>query len=925
MKTSFPLHYHVLLFTLSLLLSLAAFPKLASAQSADDGFNPGANSWVLALSIQPDGMILVGGTFSVLDGQARSNLGQLYPDGALNTDFAPALDGRVEVIERQTDGALLIGGRFTEIDGHPRGRIARLDADGALDEDFDPNANDAVVAISPQADKKILIGGEFTTVSGQPQSYLARVDEDGALDEDFQPLINGAVQAMTVQPDGKILVGGEFTEVNGVARNRLARLLPDGSLDLDFVADVTGWPNDIYSIALQADGRILVGGRYVEIGGVSRQCVARLNSDGTLDADFNPDLEREGGEPFLRSLLVKPDGTIVIAGRFDSVNGVPVTHLARLLPDGSLDETFAPSPSLTVHALALQPDQKLVFGGLFETVSGKDRENLARVYPCGTLDTTLDPGPVPPQEGRYVGAITHQPDGRIIAAGFFRHWNQEPRTNLVRLLPDGELDDEFTPHIGGEVDIRALALQRNGNVLIAGSFDQISGHERRNIARLHADGTLDMDFNPIALGGALNCFLLVQDDKILVGGGLTNLAGHTRYGLGLLHSDGTLDTNFVTETEHEIWVSALAKAADGNILVGGSFLTIGGQNRSHLAKVCWRTGNVIAAFNPPEINGLVTHIAVLRNGDILIGGHFTMIDGQPRERLALLKADGTLQAGFTPSVNGPINTMALQADGGLLIGGWFTEVNGEQRNKLARLTSSGLLDSGFIADTDGTAVVALLVQPDGKVLVGGNFEELAGVPRRGFGRLSVPQGSYQSLRVDDTFSEIRWDHRRWEMISGPLPLIVPRGSGPEANQVRFYISYDGTNWYRMIDVERSLSGWKMTDKHFPAQATIYIRGRAEYGAGTGGNSVSAWESVRQIFVDTLPELRIRQIEKGPPVTIFYGLTTVGQTYRLQYAVDIESGLWEDVPGTEPEQGSGYEHWIADEDPPQQRIYRILAE
>lgn len=906
----------------------------AHAQSADDGFNPGANGLVRALLVERGGMIYVGGAFAELDGAERPRLGRFYPDGSLDDVFTPNIpNGSVDVIARHSDGAVLIGGTFTLIDGQSRGRIARLDADGALDETFNPDANNTVFAIAVQPDDMTLIGGEFTTMGDQPQSYLARVDEDGALDEDFEPDINGVVQAVAVQPDGKILIGGTFTEVNGVARSRLARLLPDGSLDLGFISDVTGSQGPIASFALQADGKIIVGGYFFNIGGVSQRHVARLYPDGTMDADFNPDLGGDGYEPFLRSVWVQPDGRIVIAGHFESVDEVPIKSLARLLPDGSLDETFAPSPNHVVWALAQQPDGKLVFGGNFWLVDGVARLNLARVYPCGALDATLDPGSVEELEQRRVVAIAHQPDGGILAGGLIESWDGEARMNLVRLRPDGALDNDFAADVAG--DVYALAVQRDNKILVGGFFTNVSGYARRNLARLNPDGSVDVDFDPGAYGGipdtlwmdeGVTSFLLMPDGKILVGGHFTNLAGYARTGLGLLNNDGTLDTDFTANTDDV--VLSLVRMGDDHILAGGYFEMIGGQNRPYLAKLCSISGMVDATFDP-DINNSVRCVTVRRDGRVLIGGDFTEVDGVSRERLALFNNDGSLNASFTPSVDHSVRTIALRADDRILIGGDFSEINEEPKHLLARLTVTGELDPSFAAepDADGVHVNALAIQPDGKVLVGGWFDELAGESRIGFGRLSTTEGSYQNLRVDETFSDITWDHRRLVMSTeGPFPIFVPRGSGPETHYVEFEISYDGTNWSWLGRGERTLSGWTLTNQVLTKQTNLYIRGRAEYGTGTGGGSVSAWESVRQIFVEPLSEWGILNMEKGPPVAIFYGPTAVGQTYWLQYAVDLVDGVWSNVPGAAPQEGSGDERWVEDANvPAEQRIYRIKAE
>src|ERR1700730_15217903 len=91
----------------------------------------------------------------------------------------------------------------------------------------------------------------------------------------FDPNANDVVNAVVVQPDGKILIGGVFTTVSGVTRNHIARINPDGTLDAGFNPNANG---NILSIAVQADGKILAGGTFTTIGGQTRNNIARLDA-----------------------------------------------------------------------------------------------------------------------------------------------------------------------------------------------------------------------------------------------------------------------------------------------------------------------------------------------------------------------------------------------------------------------------------------------------------------------------------------------------------------------------------------------------------------------------------------------------------------------------------------------------------------------
>ena len=178
---------------------------------------------------------------------------------------------------------------------------------------FDPGANGKVEAIAVQADGKILVGGAFSMLGGggtgtTQRRDIARLNLDGSLDAAFNPGANGTVLALAVQADGKIVVGGSFTSLAGAVRNNLGRLNPDGSLDAAFNPGASGsiFAGEVDAVAIQPDGKILVGGEFLALGGgtgtTPRSRIGRLNADGSVDATFNP-----GANEAVISLAVQPD------------------------------------------------------------------------------------------------------------------------------------------------------------------------------------------------------------------------------------------------------------------------------------------------------------------------------------------------------------------------------------------------------------------------------------------------------------------------------------------------------------------------------------------------------------------------------------------------------------------------------------------
>lgn len=374
----------------------------------------------------------------------------------LDGGFDPGPSGSVSSLAVQANGQILLGGSFSNLAGQARTNLARLQANGGLDGTFNPGAQGGyyvpVKSLIVQPDGRILVGGEFSTLAGQPRALLGRLNGDGTIESGFNlgaRCTDGSVPSVSLasQPDGKILLGGSFTSVGGQTRKYLARLNADGTLDSTFNP---GADSAVHSLAAQADGRILVGGGFTTLGAQARACLARLNADGTVDSGFNPQVG--GYFPVVSSLIVQADGKILVGGRFDTVGGQPRTNMARLNVDGTLDWAFMPAANSNVVSLAVQADGKILVGGQFTTLGGQPRTNLARLNRDGTVDREFIVG----ANGRVL-ALAVQADGRILVGGSFTTLGGQPRTYL------GRLNNTVPPLASLTYDGAAITWQRGGS------------------------------------------------------------------------------------------------------------------------------------------------------------------------------------------------------------------------------------------------------------------------------------------------------------------------------------------------------------------------------------------------------------------------------------------------------------------------------
>ena len=359
------------------------------AGTLDTSFGPGsgASGIVNALALQGDGKILIGGNFSLYKGAVRGNIARVNSDGSADAGFLATGSGAnssVYAITVLGGGDILIGGLFSSYNGTSRDLVARLDSDGALDSGFAPPAgtNNLVRCMALPSGGDVLIGGTFTQYGVVGRDRLARVDSSGALVSTFPSSGSGAsgeVAAMAVLGDGDILIGGYFAQYNATGKADLARLNSDGTLDGAFPAAAVAPDSAVLALASLGTGKILIGGTFTFYGGVGRNRIARLNADGSLDAGFDPGL---GADNDVWAIAVQGDGKILIGGDFTSYDGTARNRLARLNADGSLDTTFDPGSGAdsTVFRIAVQGDGRILIAGAFTEYDGTPRNRIARIW-----------------------------------------------------------------------------------------------------------------------------------------------------------------------------------------------------------------------------------------------------------------------------------------------------------------------------------------------------------------------------------------------------------------------------------------------------------------------------------------------------------------------------------------------------------------
>jgi uncharacterized delta-60 repeat protein len=314
---------------------------------------------------------------------------------------------------------------------------------------------------------------------------------------------------MCLQTDGKVLVGGAFIGVDGApSRSHLARLLPDGTSDSTFLGPTTPISNTIWSLAEQADGRIVIGGDFAFIGQISRSHVARLNSNGTVDGSFIPTNAIDNS---VLALAIQTNNAVIIGGTFSQ--GTFPSWVARLNADGSTDTSFGAYLNGAVYAIMIQSDGKILIGGTFTTANGATRNHIARLNADGSLDNTFQNGLT--GASAAVRCIQIQNDGKILIGGDFNTVNGSYHSYVARLNTDGSTDAGFSPVSGMIGPVYSAAVQANNSIVLGGSAQYPN-----LVLRVYPDGTRDTTFTNSSLNGTVQALAIQNDGRLLIGGSI---------------------------------------------------------------------------------------------------------------------------------------------------------------------------------------------------------------------------------------------------------------------------------------------------------------------------------------------------------------------------------------------------------------------
>lgn len=590
---------------------------------------------------------------------------------------------------QQPDGKTIVAGDFCQYNGVPNFGIVRLNQDGSLDHSFNAGTTFEYntgyyffTALALQNDGKIIaIRSEY---NGASISIIRRLNADGSLDTN--DIIQGEIYAGIIheavfQPDGKLILCGDFTyrDTDFSLHYNIVRINPDGSRDNTFTSGAFDFMQygKIEDLKLDSQGKLLIAGGFNSFNGVASKGFVRLNTDGTIDQTLNMG---SGFNDAVKDIVVQPDNKLLLSGDFGLYQGSWTGCVIRLQPDGSLDGSFLLSPGIFtyVNHLNLLSDNRIVFIGSCSSPSLN--QGFIRLHSDGSLDTTANIG-ITSLSPESINDVQILSSGKLIIIGYFHGCQNKYRGGIAQLDTNFQLDLSFgmKPGFSSE-DIHHTLVQPDGKILVG--------------KKLNYESDMYQAYNDMLVKGLLR-----------------------------LNTDGTLDTTFQLADSLFVSASAMARQSDGKIIVAGKTKWVGGDQLIG-------QGN-IARFNPDgsidssfQINNFsmysINEVLFQPDGKIIVLGYFTPVSGGPLNHIARFNTDGTFDNTFNAGTgpNGEILCGAITTSGKIIIGGSFNTYNGTPFVQFGALNSDGSIDPTF--DFNGhifTDPWSIKTQSDGKILI----------------------------------------------------------------------------------------------------------------------------------------------------------------------------------------------------------------
>jgi len=624
--------------------------------------------------------------------------------------------------------------------------LQRLLPDGSIDSSYNSIFFKGGLYVAKiQLDGKILLGGQNLFLNNKEFGILARLNSNGTIDSSFHigsylKFSICDIRDIEVQGDGKIWINGFFTNYDSTGRNNLVRLNYDGTVDASCAITNTGFQQ----IALQPDDKLLgIGGLTNRFNGTKIPGLIRLNLNGTLDSIFPKENTKIGSAQYFSDLVVLSDGKILISGSLNadirSNSYRFVTNLLCYDSTGKIDSSFIQGFGMTdeSHKILVYNKSSVFLTGLFTTFHLEGRNGILKIDSVGRLDSLFYTGYGFNGEGYYciINQITPLSNNSYFIGGYFTRYKGISNNFIIKILSDGQIDTSFKAGTNLTSQVDDIIIQSDDKIIVLGFSTHFKYDTVSQIVRLLPTGEIDKSYK------LLKRFKLKPDlVKITRNDALLVYVDHC---IIKLNNRGEIDSSFTICFSQDNEVYAIEIQEDFKILLSGSFSEINAKQANNFIRLN-EDGSIDNSFQTSGTDIGPSTILIQPDKKIVLGGLMNLYNGETCSQIIRLLPDGNIDPSFNLDFrinrfNSKVRPEArLLTDGSFLFTGEYRYINDGTTRKMIKINRDGNLNPDFYPPmTDGdTRILAIAEQKDGKILFGGDFTECNKVGVNRFGRLN---------------------------------------------------------------------------------------------------------------------------------------------------------------------------------------------
>jgi uncharacterized delta-60 repeat protein len=599
--------------------------------------------YITAMAQGSDGSYFFSSQIDHSNNQRTGSLTKTNQNGVPSSSFSSVdVNDHIFSIKELPDGKILIGGWFNKINDTYSASVVRLNANGTIDGGFlpfrIPFSYEYVSRIAVQSDGKIIVAGSFTNYLNSGYDNILRLHPDGSLDHSFAKNIVALNYILFVEVDEHDMLAVSDTKT-------LYKLSPDGALAPGFTPLSANSSGHFYNFKFINENEILVAGTFESFGGIPVKNIARIKSNGTVDAAFDPGkltyqifglaVKADGsfivvdggsakafdnlgnfkqeiyGDKKIDGLFRDNTGNIFLAGSFHSIMGVKKPFVSKLKDDLTLDNSFTSLLTYTtgITNIAAQSDGKVLVGGSYRLHDINNFDSrLIRINLDGTVDQSFIPQTTIPN------SLCLLPDGKILVVEYFG--------TLARLLSTGVKDESFhQPKIVSNDYVSAMSVYGD-KIYLSGNFASVDGTSSQGMIRLNMDGTVDNSFkSTLPPSSFISSFNFQSNGKIIAAG--TFPLGGGPKGILRLNSNGSLDDTFFVGEFSSNGISQIRCDYKDRIYICGSFPNLNGNLIASFARLK-KNGEVDLDFAPgfTSLGMDFTSMEILSDSTVFVGSKF---------------------------------------------------------------------------------------------------------------------------------------------------------------------------------------------------------------------------------------------------------------------------------------------------------------